>query len=710
MEGNEEEVEEGNKPLARRYSMEQKTEFLDAGTYDLDQTGYNKLLRIVKNVEGYKPHGGKINRICIMCHKDKIFDCGVMKFKGYEDFMYYMKYFFCQKNLTDDEYKKSKEAFQKSFNEYTKSSIGDYNFKSIKFVCRECLCNLLKEDTGYNNIYNALHNGLSKKKQKDEHSESNNISGSEIQKNSFFINLPNEKSNEAEIIQLPKIQDNSLSHSIKGNKPKDSNSTLNFTNNQFVQHFGMNNLNNPLANTIMNPDFTQNSNLQLQDLDNMNITNIIMNFEQNKNLNMHSMMEELKKQFFSIQYYSLLQKLFISYVFKNLEIFLDQISQSHTLGERILSGMMSTVPKTEGMDSNSAKFFQSISDQLVSLKTINKYGFDLTNELNTNFEQLKNNGIRLFKSMDPNMQSNIVTNSQNLVNDSGISNMSNSSDVMKNLSNLMGQGTNNQNIENLLSNVLNKNNNQTQSGKSMPQMNNNMNQMGNIMGGNNMNQMLLDQLIKNKGQSNNNGFGGMPMMQGNNLIPGQNFMNSLLNSPNLMNPNPNMMNNKSNLINSQTFSSNNNMMNPLSQFVGLNPFNQMGNLSNQFSTNNMANIGNISGMPNIANLSGVNNIPNMSNLSNSMGMPFNSSQMQNLMNNQMFGFNEMNPLNSSQTTMNPLFMGGQNINPFMSNPLMQQMGISNPIQFGLDPFGLGMQPNLMNQNYKPMEMVKYNLI
>lgn len=75
--------------------------------------------------------------------------------------------------------------------------------------------------------------------------------------------------------------------------------------------------------------------------DGMNVTNIIMNFD-NAQKNpvltyMMNVLDELKKQIVSIQYYSLLQKFFISYIFKNLEVFMDQVgsgnNQASAIGE-----------------------------------------------------------------------------------------------------------------------------------------------------------------------------------------------------------------------------------------------------------------------------------------------------------------------------------------------------------------------------------------
>ncbi len=61
----------------------------------------------------------------------------------------------------------------------------------------------------------------------------------------------------------------------------------------------------------------------------VNVTNIIMNFDKAPILNyMMNVLEDLKKQIVAIQYYSLLQKLFISYIFKNLEVLMEQISNN----------------------------------------------------------------------------------------------------------------------------------------------------------------------------------------------------------------------------------------------------------------------------------------------------------------------------------------------------------------------------------------------
>jgi len=64
----------------------------------------------------------------------------------------------------------------------------------------------------------------------------------------------------------------------------------------------------------------------------VNVTNIIMNFDKAPILNyMMNVLEDLKKQIVAIQYYSLLQKLFISYIFKNLEVLMEQISNNQMI-------------------------------------------------------------------------------------------------------------------------------------------------------------------------------------------------------------------------------------------------------------------------------------------------------------------------------------------------------------------------------------------
>lgn len=67
--------------------------------------------------------------------------------------------------------------------------------------------------------------------------------------------------------------------------------------------------------------------------DDVNVTNIIMNFDKAPILSyMMNVLEDLKKQIVAIQYYSLLQKLFISYIFKNLEALMEQISNNQLVG------------------------------------------------------------------------------------------------------------------------------------------------------------------------------------------------------------------------------------------------------------------------------------------------------------------------------------------------------------------------------------------
>jgi hypothetical protein len=716
MEGEEEDIEE----------EELNNEVLNAQSYELDQVSYNKMLSIVKNVEGYKPHGGKINRICIMCNKDRIFDCGVMKFKTFEEFMLYLKYFYRQKGVyNNDEYKKSYESFYKTFNEYMKNQISDYNFKSIKFVCRECMFSILKEENGFNNIYNALHVGLNnfnKKKLKDENSDSaNNISNndSEKRRSSQMVKIASEKSNlavdtgnkaktEGNVIESPTNSDATSNKAKLDSAVRVDNLGVNLQGNNTIlgYNYGTNpmNSNNNLTNLLtpnVNPELSINSTQQQPDSEkiNNNISSLINTFEQNRNLNMHSMMEELKKQFFSIQYYSLLQKLFISYVFKNLEIFLDQIGQSQTLGERLLNGMLTTVPKTEGMDQNSAKFFQTISDQLINLKTINKFGYDLTNDLNNNFEQLKNNGIRLFKSMDPNLNNTIVNNTQNLINESGIStNSGNNSEVMKNLSNIMGQGVNNPNLDSFISNMINKKQNLSQPVFQQAINNRAMNQhnIGGLggfggPGASPMNFMLFEQMINSKNQKPVGMGFQMPFMpQNNNILMNQNntmqnnnsanqasqslLGSQLTNNPNLMlnssllSQNPNLMG--QGLLNQQSTSGNmgNMGMHPL-QFSGLNQLSQLSQLNNQLSQS----------------FPGNNYMP----MPMSMPMSFGSQQMNGLMNNL-----DINSQNSQQGMFSQI-MNGQ-MNPFMTNPLlMQQMNMGNNMSYGNEQYMT--QSNMINQ-------------
>ena len=128
--------------------------------YDCDEATYNKMISHITNVEGYKPHGGKINKICLICNLDRLSDCGMYKFKSLEEFLYYCKYFYGQDDIKfNEDYIKSNESFQKIFSDFLKYYHCDYNFKSIKFICRECFTETLKSEKGFNDIYNSLHVG-----------------------------------------------------------------------------------------------------------------------------------------------------------------------------------------------------------------------------------------------------------------------------------------------------------------------------------------------------------------------------------------------------------------------------------------------------------------------------------------------------------------------------------------------------------------------
>lgn len=101
------------------------------------------------------------------------------------------------------------------------------------------------------------------------------------------------------------------------------------------------------------------------------ISGLLLNFDASKNnlsSYMFNVLDELKKQIYSIQYYSLVQKLFISYIFKNLDIFIEQLANNQALNNlnsnNLFKGMGNPLFNNYGENMN------SLSDQLSLLKKI----------------------------------------------------------------------------------------------------------------------------------------------------------------------------------------------------------------------------------------------------------------------------------------------------------------------------------------------------
>ena len=122
-----------------------------------------------------------------------------------------------------------------------------------------------------------------------------------------------------------------------------------------------------------------------------------MNVDQNKQNNnqyISTLIDDLKKQIFSIQFYSLIQRNFISYIFKNLEIFIDQITNNQVMNELVVNNLVKLLPKSPNLNITS-DCLNNINEQVGILRKINLLGSNVTSSLNANFEEIKNSGYRL---------------------------------------------------------------------------------------------------------------------------------------------------------------------------------------------------------------------------------------------------------------------------------------------------------------------------
>ena len=172
---------------------------------------------------------------------------------------------------------------------------------------------------------------------------------------------------------------------------------------------------------------------------------------------MTNVVDELKKQMQQIQYYSLLQKLFISYVFKHLEGQIEHIAKNNQISN--LNSFMKNIPK---MQQNPNIPFNLENEQEFNNMTggINKDSLEF-------MKNLQNSGINIQNlfTMDKQNTSN-PTNNNNLNSDANlINNLSNYSncqgvkdpiDLLKNLNSSINN--NNVNLGSNLNNNNNKNN------------------------------------------------------------------------------------------------------------------------------------------------------------------------------------------------------------------------------------------------------------
>jgi hypothetical protein len=389
---------------------------------------------------------------------------------------------------------------------------------------------------------------------------------------------------------------------------------------------------------VDNPDNTNNENQQNSNgEDKKGISDLILNFDSSKNnlsSYMFNVLDELKKQIYSIQYYSLVQKLFISYIFKNLDIFIEQLANNQSLNGINSSLFKGAAGFNGGFDNN----MSSLSEQLTLLKKIaenlstNQIGNPLLGgpnieELGSLFggnsgnlgqlsQLLSNSGIGQMNSGGISNVGNLMNmqHSNNSNNNNALSNLTNQINSMSNLNNMKNPL---QAINKLFSkdaNVegnLNQNSNQNMNNLSTNNQQNNSN--NNLYGSNNN---MLEQLLK-----------GMKPQQQQNQIPNSQNQGQIIMPINIETNSTNIIQNPAN----QMFGMGNNQhtQTQMSQ-------SQMGNLGNSNSllmnlNSMMGQAGGTQGFnpnfllsnPNLMNLllqnnpnQGSNQYPNQNNSSN----------------------------------------------------------------------------------------------
>jgi hypothetical protein len=121
----------------------------------------------------------------------------------------------------------------------------------------------------------------------------------------------------------------------------------------------------------------------------------------NNNENIDKVSEEIKKNFFSLQYDNLLQKLFLSYILSNLETFMGQLMKTQLLCDRMMENVN----------------YQNINEKLYLIRNMYSYGGNLIKELSANLAQLKSNANKIFRNGLSDINESInLTNINNSVN------------------------------------------------------------------------------------------------------------------------------------------------------------------------------------------------------------------------------------------------------------------------------------------------------
>ena len=273
----------------------------------------------------------------------------------------------------------------------------------------------------------------------------------------------------------PKSKEESKSHTNKPCEKDSKDDDIIVKNEDPIPH--INNSNNILLeNNNPNPNSEDNSSSILNDEISNNNENL-RNYIQSTNTNtpplngttntnyINNILEELKRQFFSIQYCSLLQKLFISYIFKNLEIFIEQITKNQLLGELVVNNIINInndktnetkeiIQETENNNQPTSSKNVNLDEQVGFLKNINSIGINLTNALSNNVENLKNNGIKIFRSLEPSFHNNISSSITSIL-DNVIPLNTSQSEALRNINSALNIGHETNNYTEQLLNTIN---------------------------------------------------------------------------------------------------------------------------------------------------------------------------------------------------------------------------------------------------------------
>jgi len=160
------------------------------------------------------------------------------------------------------------------------------------------------------------------------------------------------------------------------------------------------------------------------DISQINI-NKMMNPSRNENLNCQesddssrSLIEELKHCFFSAQYYTVIQKIYMSYLMKNVELILSYYNKIQNLENNVINKIIDSTKnnilnRKSIEDANFNCFFENLNKNLHLLKNVNSTSSNLANVFNLNYENLKDCGIKMFKASNIHHEENKLNSSNN---------------------------------------------------------------------------------------------------------------------------------------------------------------------------------------------------------------------------------------------------------------------------------------------------------